>query len=79
MARKAKKTPAGASQKKFGHLNIERSKQPTDKQAKQLIIVSAENLQEDIDDSIQTFPDIFINFKNRALTGMYTENICNDK
>ena len=47
-----KKAPASASQTKIGHLNIERIEQPTDKHDKQLTIVSAKNLQGDIDDSI---------------------------
>ena len=36
-----KKAPASASQTKIGHLNIERTEQPTDKHDKQLTIVSA--------------------------------------
>ena len=44
-----KKAPASASQTKIGHLNIERTEQPTEKQDKQLTIVSANNLQ-DLDD-----------------------------
>ena len=47
-----KKAPASASQTKIGHLNIERTEQPTDKHDKQLAIVSAKKLQGDIDDSI---------------------------
>ena len=46
------KAPASANQTKIGHMNIETTEHPTDKQTKQLTIVSAENLQEDLNDSI---------------------------
>ena len=62
-------------------MNIERTEQPTDKHAKQLTIVSAENLQEDLglDDSIMSSRYVRI-YKNRALTGMHrTEDISNDE
>ena len=49
-----KKAPTSASQTKFGHLNIERTEQPTDKHAKQLTIVLAENLQENLNDPIMS-------------------------
>ena len=74
-----KKAPASASQTKFGHLNIERTEQPTDKHAKQLTIVSAENLQEDLDDSIMSSRYVRV-YKNRALADMHrTEDISNDE
>ena len=72
---------ASASQTKFGHLNIERTEQPTDKHAKQLTIVSAENLQEDLDDSIMSSRYVRV-YKNRALAGSdmhRTEGISNDE
>ena len=76
-----KKAPASASQTKFGHLNIERTEQPTDKHAKQLTIVLAENLQEDLDDSIMSRRYVRLRvYKNRALTCTHrTEDISNDE
>ena len=74
-----KKAPASASQMKFGHLNIKRTEQPTDKHAKQLTIVLAENLQEDLNDSIMSSRYVRV-YKNRALADIHrTENISNDE
>ena len=73
-----KKAPASASQTKFGHLNIERTEEPTDKHAKQLTTVSAENLKEDLDDSIMSSKYVRV-YKNRTLADMHhTEDISNE-
>ena len=64
---------------KFGHLNIKRTEQPTDKHAKQLTIVSAENLLEDLDDSIMSSRYVRV-YKNCAFADMHhTEDISNDE
>ena len=64
-----KKAPASASQTKIGHLNIERTEQPTEKQDKQLTIVSA-----NIYRTSMIGHDLIMSrviYKNRTLTGMH--------